>query len=74
MIEHKFSNKKRFRYIFIIIDSCSKFTWAIPLKYKNALRITIDFSNILTAPKRSPIKTESNRGKDFYNSIFQNLI
>ena len=32
MIDYKFSNNKRFRYIFVIIDNYSKYLWAIPLK------------------------------------------
>ena len=47
---------------------------AIPLKNKYSQSITNDFSNILTTSKRKPIKIESDRGTEFYNSIFQNLL
>ena len=74
MIDYKISNNKGFRYIFIIIDNYSKYLWAIPLKNKYSQTITIEFSNILTKSKRKPLKIESDRGSEFYNSIFQNFL
>ena len=74
MIDYKISNNKGFRYIFIIIDNYSKYSWAIPLKNKYSQTITNEFSNILTTSKRKPLKIESDRGTEFYNSIFQNFL
>ena len=74
MIDYKISNNKGFRYIFIIIDNYSKYLWAIPLKNKYSQTITNEFSNILTTSKRKPLKIESDRGTEFYNSIFQNFL
>ena len=74
MIDYKISNSKGYRYIFIMIDNFSKFLWAIPLKNKYSQTITNEFSNILTKSKRKPLKLESNRGTEFYNSIFQNFL
>ena len=74
MIDYKISNNKGFRYIFIIFDNFSKYLWGIPLKNKYSQTITNEFSNILTTSKRKPLKTESDRGTEFYNSIFQNLL
>ena len=74
MIDYKISNNKRYRYIIIIIDNFSKYLWAIPLKDKNSRTITNEFSNILTTSKRSPVKLESDRGSEWYNSIFKNFI
>ena len=74
MIEYKISNNKGFRYIFIIVDNFSKYLWAIPLKNKYSQTITNEFSNIITTSKRKPLKIESNRGSEFYNSIFQNFL
>ena len=48
--------------------------WAIPLKNKYSQTITNEFSNILTKSKRKPLKLESDRGSEFYNSIFQNFL
>ena len=35
--------------------------------------MTDEFSNILTASKRKPLKLESDRGSEWYNSVFQNF-
>ena len=47
---------------------------ALPLKNKYSETITKEFSNILTKSKRHPLKKESDRGAEFYNSIFQNFL
>ena len=74
MIDYKISNNKGFRYIFMVIDNFSKYLWAIPLKNKYSQTITNEFSNILSTSKRRPIKIESDRGSEFYNSIVQNFL
>ena len=74
MIDYKITNNKGFRYISIIVDNFSKYLWAIPLKNKYSQTITNEFSNILTTSKRKPLKLESDRGTEFYNSIFQNFL
>ena len=74
MIDYKISNNKGFRYIFVLTDNFSKYLWAIPLKNKNSQMITNEFSNILTTSKRIPLKIERDRGKEWYNSTFQNLL
>ena len=71
--DYKTSNNKGYRYIFIKIDNLSYYTWAIPLKNEYGETITKEFSNILTKSKRKPLKLESDRGAEFYNSIFQNF-
>ena len=72
--DYKTSNNKGFRYIFVVIDNFSKYLWAIPLKNKYRQTIANEFSNILTTSKRKPNKIESDRGTEFYNSIFQNFL
>ena len=74
MIDYKISNNKSYRYIFIVIDSFSKYLWAIPLKNKHSQTITNEFSNILSTSKRKPLKIESDRGTEFYNNVFQNFL
>ena len=74
MIDYKTSNSKGYRYIFDVIDNFSKYLWAIPLKNKYSQTITNEFSNILTTSKRKPLKIESDRGSEFYNSIFQKFL
>ena len=48
--------------------------WAIPLKNKSSQTITNELSNILTKSKRKPLKLESDRGSEWYNSVFQNFL
>ena len=48
--------------------------WAIPFENKYSLIITQEFSNILSTSKRRPLKIESDRGADFYNRTFQNIL
>ena len=43
-------------------------------KYIYSQTITNEFSNLLIKSKRKPIKLESDRGSEFYNSIFQNFL
>ena len=33
-----------------------------------------EFSNILTTSKRAPLKVESDRGEQFYNSVFRKFL
>ena len=74
LVDYKISKNKGVRYIFIIIDIFSKYLWCVPLKNRNNQTISNAFSNILSTSKRSPLKLESDRGKEWYNSIFQNLL
>ena len=73
MIDFKTSNNKEFRYLFAIIDNYSKSLSAIPLKNKYSQTKTGEFSNIISTSRRSPHKIESDRGTDFYKSIFQSF-
>ena len=74
MIDYKISNNKGYRYIFIIIDNSSKYLWAVALKDKYSRTITNGFSNILTTSKRKRLKLESDRGLEFYSTVFQKLL
>ena len=64
-------NNRGYRYVLVVIDNFSKFGWTVPLKNKNAQTIKDSFENILTNSKRKPNLIESDRGKEFYNNIFQ---
>ena len=59
-----------FSFIFKNFDP----SWCIPLKNKLSETTTKDFSNILTTSKRSPLKIESVRSKDWNNSVFLNFL
>ena len=67
-------NNRGYRYVFVTIDNFSKFGWTIPLKNKNAQTIKDSFENILISSKRKPNLIESDRGKEFYNNIFQDFL
>ena len=67
-------NNRGYRYVLVVIDNFSKFGWTIPLKNKNAQTIKDTFENILISSKRSPNLIESDRGKEFYNNIFQDFL
>ena len=67
-------NNRGYRYVLATIDYFSKYGWTMPLKNKNAQTMKDSFENILIRSKRSPNLIESARGKDFYNSIFQDFL
>ena len=67
-------NNRGYRYVLVIIDNFSKYGWTVPLKIKNALTIKDSFENIIINSKRKPNIIESDRGKEFYNNIFQEFI
>ena len=58
----------------VIIDNFSKFGWTIPLKNKNAQTIKDSFENISISSKRKPNLIETDRGKEFYNKVFQDFL
>ena len=45
--------------------------WTIPLKNKYSQTITNEILNNITTSNIHPLKIESDRGAEFYNSIFQ---
>ena len=67
-------NNRGYRYVLVIIDNFSKFGWTVPLKNKNAQTIKDSFENILINSKRKPNLIETDRGKEFYNNIFQDFL
>ena len=67
------SNRK-YRYVLVVIDNFSKYGWTVPLKNKYAQTIKDSFENILISSKRKPNLNESDRGKEFYNNIFQDFL
>ena len=67
-------NNRGYRYVLVVIDNFSKFGWTIPLKNKNSQTIKDSFENILINSKRKPNLIETDRGKEFYNNIFQDFL
>ena len=67
-------NNRGYRYVLVVIDKFSKYGWTVPLKNKNAQTIKDSFENILVNSKRKPNLIESDRGREFYNNIFQDFL
>ena len=67
-------NNKGYRYVLVIIDNFSKFGWTVPLKNKNAQTIKDSFEKIIISSKRKPNLIETDRGREFYNIIFQDFL
>ena len=42
-----------YRYVLVIIDNFSKFTWAVPIKNKNVQTIKDSFENIIIISKKT---------------------
>ena len=67
-------NNRGYRYVLVVIDNFSKYGWTIPLKNKNAQTMKDSFEKILINSKRKPNLIETDRGKEFYNNIFQDFL
>ena len=67
-------NNRGYRYVLVTIDNFSKYGWTIPLKNKNSQTIKDSFEKILINSERKPNLLESDRGKEFYNNIFQDYL
>ena len=67
-------NNRGYRYVLLTLDNFNKYGWTIPLENKNAQTIKDSFENILIKSKRSPNLIETDRGKEFYNNIFQDFL
>ena len=67
-------NNRGYRYVLVIIDNFSEFGWTIPLKNKNAQTVKDSFEKIIINSKRKPNLIESDRSKELYNKIFQDLL
>ena len=67
-------NNRGYRYVLVTIDNFSKYGWTTPLENKNAQTIKDSFENIMISSKRKPNLIETDRGKEFYNNIFQDFL
>ena len=72
--DYGLENKRGYRYVLVTIDNFSNFGCTIPLRNKNAQTIKDSFENILIKSKRKPNLIETDRGKEFYNNIFQDFL
>jgi hypothetical protein len=63
-----------FTYILTVIDCFTKYAWAVPLKTKSKEEVTKAFRFILKTCNSSPINLQTDRGTEFYNKPFQELM
>lgn len=56
-----------YKYILNVIDTFSKYVWAIPLKTKSGLEVANAFESIMKQSGRIPNKLHVDQGKEFYN-------
>lgn len=61
------------KYLLTIIDVLSKFAWAVPVKRKTAQDVTAAMESVLRQG-RVPSNLQTDKGKEFYNTNFQNLM
>jgi hypothetical protein len=72
---HKFAKEnKGFNYILTGLDVFSKFAFAIPVKNKTGKDVSAAFEKIFIDTKRTPKNIQSDLGKEFYNSTFQDIM
>lgn len=64
---------KNYKYMLTIIDVFSKYAWAVPLKLKTGKDVTQGMKSVLQQG-RVPKNLQTDRGKEFYNATFDNLM
>lgn len=65
---------KGYRYILILIDVYSKYAWARPLKSKTGKEVAQAMDNILMSLKRVPKFLHTDKGTEYYNHHFKDLL
>ena len=61
------------KYLLTVIDALSKFAWAVPVMRKTAQDVTAAMDSVLQQG-RVPSNLQTDKGKEFYNGSFQNLM
>ena len=63
------------RYLLTVIDVFSKFAWVEPVRSKDAGTVTGAFQQVLErARPRRPRRLQTDKGKEFFNGTFRNLM
>lgn len=66
---------KGYKYLLMVIDTFSKYAWISKLKNKSGEEVTKAMKKILEEnSNRCPVNIQSDLGKEFYNSKFQQLM
>lgn len=76
--QKRHTKNKGYKYIMTIIDTFSKFAFAKPLKTKSAVEVTKAMKEVFqearTHGHNPPKNLHTDEGKEFYNSMFQDLM
>ena len=72
-VSHLSDHNDNYKFLLTVIDVFSKTAWSIPLKRKDSKSVTEAFKSIL-ADDRKPLKLQTDKGKEFLNSTFQNML
>jgi len=62
-----------YRFLLTVIDIFSKFAWAVPTKTKSGSDVTAAMRSVFEQG-RQPRRLHVDQGKEFYNTIFKNLM
>lgn len=65
---------KNYKYILTVIDTFSKYAWALPLKTKTGIEVAKALNNIVKNDKRIPKNIHTDEGKEFYNKHFKKIM
>jgi L-rhamnose mutarotase len=64
-----------YKWLLVVVDTFSKFAWAVPVKTKSAGDMVKAFGQIFEkAAPRTPKKLQTDEGKEFYNSQVKTLL
>ena len=67
------SENKKHRFLLTIIDTFSKYAWAIPIKSKTGIEVSAAMQSVFNEG-RIPKNLQTDDGKEFFNKHFQNLM
>lgn len=65
---------KNYKYLLTIIDTFSKFAWAIPIKTKSAPDVSAALDSVLKTLKYPPKNLQTDDGKEFFNARVKKLM
>lgn len=68
---YKYNNG--FKFILVVIDAFSKYTWVVALKSKTKREVVLAFDRVLKEG-RTPANLQTDMGLEFYNDIFRQLM
>jgi transposase InsO family protein len=63
-----------YKYILVVIDCFSKYAFTVPLKSKKSMDVVNGFIQIFDKVPVKPLRLSSDRGKEYTNKNFQNLM